>query len=261
MELKEGRCPNCGSILFLDPNQEKGHCLYCDCVFEGHEAFDIDERLAAGEEIVFPNEEQEPYTGPSLDPKNQVRDLDFEKIAARAEVQSSASKVGKQQQQVYEIKKKQVTVTDLTVRQRIILTVIPLALFGLFLAFTIPATIERDKKKGVITENFMAAAQKVVPKSENLEYGKNVVIHGIRNKRLIMTLQEPIKEDQAKALYKCFVEAYQDGDQVISGMTPETNAKALRLWMRLAQSDGDYYLEEKAQKDGSGYELMVTKEE
>lgn len=260
MELKEGRCPNCGSILFLDPDQEKGHCLYCDCVFDGQEAFDIDERLAEGEDIVFPNEEQEPYTGPNLDPKNQVRDLDFEKIAARAEVQSSASKVGKQQQ-VYEIKKKQVTVTDLTLRQRIILTVIPLALFGIFLAFTIPATIERDKKKTVITENFMAAAQKVVPKSENLEYGKNVVIHGMSNQRLIMTLQEPIKEDQARALYKCFVEAYQDGDQVVSGKAPEADSASLRLWMRLAQSDGDYFLEEKAKKDGSGPELTVTKEE
>lgn len=260
MELKEGRCPNCGSILFLDPDQEKGHCLYCDCVFEGQKAFDIDERLAEGEDVVFPNEEQEPYTGPSLDPKNQVRDLDFEKIAARAEVQSSASKVGKQQQ-VYEIKKKQVTVTDLTIRQRIILTVIPLALFGIFLALTIPATIERDKKKAVITENFMAAAQKVVPKSENLEYGKNVVIHGMSNQRLIMTLQEPIKEDQAKALYKCFVEAYQDGDQVVSGKVPESDSVSLHLWMRLAQSDGDYFLEEKTKKDGSGSELMVTKEE
>lgn len=261
MELKEGRCPNCGSILFLDPDQEKGHCLYCDCVFEGQEAFDIDERLAGGEEIVFPNEEQEPYTGPNLDPKNQVRDLDFEKIAARAEVQSSASKVGKQQQQVYEIKKKQETVTDLTVHQRIILTVIPLALFAIFLAFTIPATIERDKKKSVITENFMAEAKKVVPESENLEYGKNVVIHGMSNKRLIMTLQEPIQEDQARALYKCFVEAYQDGEQVVSGKVPEANPGSLRLWMRLAQADGDYFLEEKSKKDGSGQELTVTKEE
>ena len=72
MALKEGRCTNCGSILFLDPSAQKGHCLFCDAVFENKEAFRAADDPDAFE---FPNVEQPKYEGPSLDPRpvQQVR--------------------------------------------------------------------------------------------------------------------------------------------------------------------------------------------
>lgn len=66
MQLKEGRCPNCGSILQLDADAEKGHCLFCDAVFENEEAFEIAKNPSA---YTFPNLPQPKYEGPSLDPK------------------------------------------------------------------------------------------------------------------------------------------------------------------------------------------------
>jgi hypothetical protein len=52
MPLKEGRCPNCGSILQLNTAAEKGHCLFCDAVFENTQAFDIADNPG---EYTYPN--------------------------------------------------------------------------------------------------------------------------------------------------------------------------------------------------------------
>ncbi len=66
MALKDGRCPNCGSLLALDPNAEKGHCLFCDAVFETRGRLKLPETRC----YEFPNEPQPKYEGPSLNPKN-----------------------------------------------------------------------------------------------------------------------------------------------------------------------------------------------
>jgi hypothetical protein len=52
MQLKEGRCPNCGSLLQLDATKDQGHCLFCDAVFASKEAFDIAANPAG---VTFPN--------------------------------------------------------------------------------------------------------------------------------------------------------------------------------------------------------------
>ena len=65
MPLKEGKCINCGSLLMLDPSMPKGHCPFCDCVFDNEEAF---RAFQHPEEFTFPNDPQPPYTGPSLVP-------------------------------------------------------------------------------------------------------------------------------------------------------------------------------------------------
>ena len=69
MSLKEGRCPNCGSIVSLNAKSEKGHCLFCDAVFDTSHALEI---AANPEGVEFPNEPQPKYEGPSLAPSPNV---------------------------------------------------------------------------------------------------------------------------------------------------------------------------------------------
>ena len=61
--LKEGLCVNCGSLLMLESRNEKGHCLFCDAVFDNKEAF---RAKAEPDQFTFPNEPQPPYEGPNL---------------------------------------------------------------------------------------------------------------------------------------------------------------------------------------------------
>lgn len=65
MAHQEGRCPNCGSIVYVGSKNEQSHCLFCDAVFDSDQAIAIAQNP---EGHTFPNQPQPKYEGPSLQP-------------------------------------------------------------------------------------------------------------------------------------------------------------------------------------------------
>lgn len=204
MALKEGRCPNCGSILFLDRSAEKGHCLYCDCVFQNDEAFKIAAEMEDDDSREFPNEEQPEYTGPSLDPKQQVKDIDFDDIARRAEPVSSKSVSANAGSGAYRIKKRddiQIE-ADPQVKKVIIAVVAAAAL--LIAGILVPTISKRDARRSEIAEAFGKKAAKQLGLKSDLKEGEDFIIHGFSNASVTVVLKANPDEKSAVELFESY---------------------------------------------------------
>lgn len=196
MALKEGRCVNCGSILMLDPEMEKGHCLYCDAIFDNQKAFLIAQDPHAYE---FPNEEQPKYTGPNLDP-----------VAYRGKVDVQAFEQAVRQKQAKaktETESRQLNLSDEKIpelnasRKQILLTISAfVALALLFLAIALPLTMRRDR----IRDDLMSDLVEKV--DINLDAGEDLLIRGMKNTDFVLSVSEKPSEEEALEYFTFFVE-------------------------------------------------------
>ncbi len=59
MAMKQGRCPNCGSILMVNDSDALGVCMFCNARFNPARAIDIDQDPT---DVEFPNEAQDDLT-------------------------------------------------------------------------------------------------------------------------------------------------------------------------------------------------------
>ncbi|MDO5734075.1 MAG: hypothetical protein Q4P08_02955 [Eubacteriales bacterium] len=197
--LKEGRCYNCGSILHLDPQMEKGHCIYCDAVFENERAFEI---AANPDDYSFENKEMPPYEGPNLDPKPSSAPVVNFSPPPKATAKKQA-----EAKPVYEPKIREIP--DVKADRKVALIAggaIALCIL-LFLAIVLPQTINRDKQREEMANTFSQAVKTIGGSSEQVILGEDFVITGMKNNRGILILQELKDEAQAKEYFKAFVEA------------------------------------------------------
>ncbi len=146
MALQEGRCINCGSILFLDPKMPEGHCLFCDCVFKNEDAF----RAAKNpEKYTFPNEPQPKYEGPSLTPSEIYRG------PIVPAVRQSAKKVASVED--YVLPEKQVPNLKIPLKAVLMMFAVALVVVGIFAAIAIPTVAKRNDQQKKIGELFAAS--------------------------------------------------------------------------------------------------------
>ena len=195
MAQKEGRCPNCGSLLQLDTKYDQGHCLFCDAVFTADEAYAI---IANPEGVTFPNLPQPRYEGPNLNPQLNPVQAQFRPVVTDGK--------NKKKQPVAEATPSQpayVPRTDikapelkLTIKTRLILIGIALAAIALVVGLSTPPILRRD----AVRSQLYAQMPELLPAA--VDPGKAVVIHGAGNQRLQVILPEAISEEEAVSLFK-----------------------------------------------------------
>lgn len=190
MALKEGRCVNCGSILLLDPEQDKAHCLYCDAVFASTEAFEIAEHP---EDYTFPNEKQPEYTGPDLDPKGFQSKIDTEAFARKVEANQNKQELTPEKPHLSQAK-----VPDLHAnRKQILLTLsVIAAIVIVFLAFALPLSAKRNRVRQALSAKLYADYD--LPG----DYGEKLLISGMTNDDVVLAFEEKPDPDYAEKIFR-----------------------------------------------------------
>jgi hypothetical protein len=193
MAIKEGRCPNCGSILHLDPAAEKGHCIFCDAVFTNRDAFEI---AANPKGVVFPNTPQPKYEGPSLDPRTG----------------STAAVTGQRQKQNQQVAKKPKEVTPAyVVKPPVKMPNIKMSkqtkmrfLIGLLVtvavitAIAVPLILTRDQGRRQLLDAMPAIAPFTI------DVAKDVAIGQLSNDYLLIATDENATQADAVTLFKAY---------------------------------------------------------
>lgn len=193
MTLKEGRCPNCGSLLQLDAQAEKGHCLFCDAVFANAESFRIAENPAG---MTFPNLPQPKYEGPNLDPR-PAANVPIPKFNEPAKKKAVAQPA----QPVY-VPKETVKMPDIRVpmKMKLQITALIVAVVAIVGAISVPMILSRNASRAQL----MAAMTEVAPFTLNVS--ESVVIHGLDNSRLLIAADAAVSQADAVTLFQNYCE-------------------------------------------------------
>lgn len=236
MALQEGRCVNCGSILYLEPANTQGHCLYCDAVFDNSEAF---ERAKAPEDFSYPNLPQEAYEGPNLDPVQVRSKLDMkqlEQAAATAKARPASS------QAQYQVQGGKVPDLSLSTATKVKLAVGFLLLALGFVLLMWPLTARRDRQQAAIAEAFVAQGH------EELAMGENFLIRGLNNTRVAWVRAKDIPEVEAVEDYRAFCEARAKA----LGLSEDGMQKGVE--MKISSPEGGWLI-----KEGTGGAFATVK--
>ncbi len=197
MALKEGQCPNCGSLLQLDDKNNQGHCLFCDAVFASSEAYAIAANPAG---VTFPNLPQPKYEGPNLNP--QLTNAQLSARAAQMELtrkKESKAAVAKPAAPVY-VPRENIKIPNLklSVKTRIQLSLVAVLIIAVVAGISTPLINRRNTTR----TGLFAAMAKITPVAVNNDQA--IVIHGMNNQRLLIALPEAITADQAKAIFTAY---------------------------------------------------------
>lgn len=194
MALKDGRCPNCGSIVHLDTASEKGHCLFCDAVFDNKASFEI---AANPQGVVFPNEPQPKYEGPNLNPSSSAS------VSAQRQKQSQKQPAVKpvQAPSGY-VMKEPVKIPSIVVPRKLKLQIFGglLAVILIVAAIVVPLVLNRDS----VRAQLLSDMDKVAPFTVNVT--KDVAIAGTGNDQLQIATSESVTEADMLTLFKAFCE-------------------------------------------------------
>lgn len=238
MALKEGRCKNCGSILFLNAGQEKSHCLYCDAVFDTQEALEI-ARNPEGYE--FPNLPQEKYEGPSLEPQ-AMQSLDFEALTKSAAVANQANKVQHQATETPAYVPKVDKVPDLNLPLKWKLGALAAVFFlaAAFAAIMVPQSLTRLEQRRAIVDAFNEKH------AYELELGRNIDLQRQDNSMVLLSLETLPEEAEARKLYEELCAVRRD-------IRAKAGAQPYEMDLYLSSEAGGYRM------DGQGDAYSLTK--
>lgn len=237
MAQKEGRCPNCGSILRLNPSSEKGHCLFCDAVFNNEKAFEIAENPAGYE---FPNEPQPKYEGPDLNSGSKKKGA-AEKKVAKEPVQPTTKAKRKPPAKAYtpsEPVKLPPIKLPKRIRKKAILAVV--LFFVLLFGIGTPVIMARNEAREEILERL----PQVVP--FEVEGEQTAVIRRLNNSYLLIVAPEQITEDEMVELFKGFAETRADVRDEDMGDFRRVYG---RVTVKLISPDGGYILSSPASEE------------
>ena len=194
MPRNEGHCPHCGSILQLNTAAEKGHCLFCDAVFENAQAFEIADNPG---DHTFPNLPQPKYEGPNLDP-----DLSARGSGVSA---SSANKPKKKPRPapppVY-IPKEPVKLPDIRLPRKTMLRILLISLVVILVAvaIAIPLILKRDE----VRRGLLDSLDDIAPFTIQVE--QDAAIWRTANNYLMVSTADAVTQDEAIAFFKAFCE-------------------------------------------------------
>ncbi len=226
MALRDGRCPNCGSLLHLESNQENGHCLFCDAVFPAKQSFDI---AANPGDYEYPNLPQPKYEGPALNPKAPAP---YSLPAAQTAVRKKVASKNEPEPYV----KKDIKVPDIrmTMKTKLIFAAVIVGIFALFAAVTVPTAIKRDADRTTI----LAALQTTSPIP--LDPESEVALRKTGNSFLMVVTGETVTEEQAIDLFKAF--SLERG-KVHGVDTADERSLYKGITLRLAHAGGGFLIE------------------
>lgn len=230
MALKEGRCPNCGSLLQLDTNNENGHCLFCDAVFTSQKSFEIAANPAG---VEFPNLPQPKYEGPALTPRQSAAPVFSANVPANRKKQSA-----KPEPEPYV--RKQINIPDvrMSLKAKILITVVILGIAGIFAAVTVPLSLRRDTDRKAI----LATLPAVSPIA--LEAESEAALRKMDNSYLMVATGDAVTKEQAASLFKVFCQKRNEIRGTI-GASADQSYQGVAL--RLAHADGGYLIDSPTQ--------------
>lgn len=192
MNIKEGRCPNCGSILNLNATAEKGHCLFCDAVFDNKTAFEI---AASPKGVVFPNLPQPKYSGPNLDPGS----VSAAAVAGHLQKQSQAAKKTERKEPPAIYIPKEPTKLPgikLSPKTKRLVLIISVSLLVIIAAIFVPLFLNRDH----VRAELISQMEQIAPFSVNTEQA--VTIHRTDNSFLIIAAGTSVSEVDMIKLFR-----------------------------------------------------------
>lgn len=243
MIIKEGRCPNCGSILQLDSQSEKGHCLFCDAVFNNAEAFEAAENLGGR---VFPNLPQPKYGGPSLDPRGNTAMSGFKTTEV-------AKKKTKPAPQPVYVHKEPVKLPEikLSKKMRIRVAAVSVILIALVAGITIPLVTRRDSDRAKLVNQF----GDLLPFEAQAD--EVIAIRHITNDYVLLAAPEAVSAEDAVGLFR----SYCDTRAAIRGELGKSFKTIYgQVTMRLVTPEGSYLIDEPSSDevltDGTAVELL-----
>lgn len=216
MALKEGRCVNCGSILFLDPKNEKGHCLFCDAVFANSEAFRAQKDP---DQFTFPNEPQPPYEGPNLDPRPSA-------VTVTTPVHMPAAQK-KAAVPAFEPTVTHIPDARIPKKAKMLSLGISLLVVAITAAIAIPLLLRRNTQRQIITEGFGGRL------TADIDLNKNFSILNTPNNHFILALKESVTEAEADDLFLEYCEARAAAMDIEGDITNGVS-------MRLVSPEGGY---------------------
>lgn len=182
MAMKQGRCPNCGSLLMVNDQDAKSVCMFCHARFSPVRAIEIDQNP---DDVEFPDEPQEDLT-------------DEEQQIAFSSVRSVQVTHAPKRQQPPQRKKKKVEPGKLTAQQKVamqkkdliepkvskkhrqMLAGIIGSVVVLFVAIFLPITINRVSKGNDLDARISDIAVFEVPNEGYYEFS------GFRNTSLLL---------------------------------------------------------------------------
>jgi len=226
MAFKEGRCPNCGSLLHIDTNVDNGHCLFCDAVFPAQKSFEI---AANPEGVEFPNLPQPKYEGPAM-----TKAATPYPVFPAAKTAPRKKQAGKPAPEPYVHKKVEIPDVRLPMKSKILIALVLVLIAGAFAAITVPVSISRDKDRQAI----LAALKTASPIALDTE--SETALRRTDNSYLMIATGETVTREQAVALFKAFCQERQkvrgstggSADQIYSGNT-----------LRLAHASGGFLID------------------
>ncbi len=249
MTLKEGRCPNCGSLLMLDDKNTQGHCLFCDAVFDSNTAFAI---AADATGVTFPNLPQPKYEGPNLNP--QLNNAQFAARATQVEAtkKQKVKAEAKPPQPVY-VPKNDIKIPDLRLsgKTRLLLTGAAVLILAVVVAFSAPPIMKRNAARSQLR----AAIPQISPTTVDVDTA--VVIHGLSNQRLELALPAAITAEDAVAIF----ERYADQRAIVTGEdATDFSASRSDLIVKVVTPEGGFLIEQPesqaALDDGSAVQVL-----
>lgn len=192
MKLTEGRCPNCGSILMLDHTQEKGHCLYCEAVFDNTQAIKLGQDDT---DYTYPNLPQEKYEGPNLDPVVSRVTMPFSSVP-------SASQAKVAQKPTVKIEGKKIPSLTLSKKTKMGLCAGFFGVAILFMAVALPMTMVRNRHNQAVIKNFSESV-----KSIDISEGVNFSLKGLRSNRALLVVDRSLTEEEIWQIFEDYASA------------------------------------------------------
>jgi len=181
----------------LENTAEKGHCLFCDAVFDNNTAFSI---AADSNGVEFPNLPQPIYEGPSLEPKNFV--YGSGQMAVGKKQSQPAAKKPKAAAAPAYVAKEAVKLPEfkLSKKAKLRALLITLAVLLITAAISVPIVLNRDR----VQEKLLDSMAGIAPFSIDAE--KAVAIRKTTNSYLLIATDQTVTSEDMVDLFKAYCE-------------------------------------------------------
>lgn len=188
--MKQGRCPNCGSLLMVNDSDAKGVCMFCHARFSPIRAIQIDQNPS---DVEFPNEPQEELT----DEERQIAFSAVRSVQVAAPVRSQPAPRKKKKtepgrltpQQKVALQKRELIEPVVSKKHKLQLIAGVGAVVVIMAAIFLPLTLNRVKNQNKIVERMDEIAVFEVPGEAYYN------INGYRNTELLLV--SPVELSQA----------------------------------------------------------------
>lgn len=206
--------------------------MFCNCVFPSAEALEIAKDPSSYE---FLNEEQPEYI-----PENSKEAKNVASYKKAAPVQKKKEKVIKPK---YQIEKKSIPDIKLSMKQIAVIILICVVIFAGFLALMLPKTINRDKQRELITQQFQQD-ETLGDLKKSIDFEEGFDLTHMDNSHLDLITDEKLTKEQVREIFKVF----SDVRSSALGETGEVNYAGNSLRIAVPEQGG-YLIENKTLAD------------